>query len=333
MTQQQLIVNTRRSLLIFAQRHGVTKACRVFGVSRTTFYSIKKQFLTTGSLEPRVRRKPRMPNATRLSVKKELLKLVQQHPGRGSPFYAYKLRERSIHITPQGSWNCLKRFGLNNRYKRLVYIEELNTQKQPLTERTLRILHRHFAPMIHGFWPGHVAALDTFYVGNLKGVGRIYQMTGIDLCSRFGCARLYASKAASSSINFFEEHLLPQFFVNGVAIESVLTDNGTEFTDRKFRRMLADYEIRHQRIPVGKPMLNGYCERFQRTILEEFYQPIFRKRFFASIEELQEELSRFLVYYNFERVHFGVVKTGAIPADVLKSRVAVLRQRFHKLST
>lgn len=333
MTQQQLIANTRRSLLIFANRHGIAKACRAFGVSRTTFYAIKKRFIKTGSLEPCIRRKPRMPNETKLNIKKELLKLVLQHPGRGTPFYAYQLRYKGIHITSQALWLCLKRFGLNNRYKRLVYIEELNLREQPLTERTIRILRRKLTPMTHGLWPGHVIAIDTFYVGNLKGVGRIYQLTGIDLCSRYGWARLYETKAASSSLSFVEECLIPQFFANGITIESVLTDNGTEFTDRGFRRMLGDYEIQHLRIPNGKPMFNGYCERFQRTILEEFYQPIFRKKFFRSMEDLQNELTKYLVYYNFERAHFGAIKTGAIPADILKSKKTVLRQRFQKLLT
>jgi transposase InsO family protein len=333
MTQQQLIANNRRNLLIFAQRHTIAQACRVFGISRTTFYEIKKHFLSTGSLEPCVRRKPRMPNATKLNTKKELLKLVQQYPGRGTPFYAYSLRNSGINITPQAIWICLKRFGLNNRYKRLVYIEDLNVRNHPLTERTLKTLHRKFLPMTHGYWPGHVVALDTFYVGNIKGVGRIYQMTGIDLCSRYGWARLYTSKSAQSSLHFVEKCLIPQFFANEVSIESVLSDNGTEFTNHRFRQMLADYGITQKRIPPGKPMFNGYCERFQRIILEEFYQPVFRKKFFHSTEDLQTDLTKYLTYYNFERAHFGVIKTGGIPAEILKSKTAILKQRFSKLLT
>jgi len=333
MTQQQLIVNTRKNLLIFAERHSITKACRVFGISRTSYYKIKKQFIRTENLAPRIRRKPRMPNGTKLSVKKELLTLVQKYPGRGTPFYAYELRKHGIHQTPQALWLCLKRFGLNNRFKRLLYIETLNTQLQPLTERTLRALKRQFKPIQHGHCPGQVVALDTFYVGSLKGVGRIYQMTGIDLYSRYGWAQLYTNKSAASSINFVEERVIPQLFVNGITIESILTDNGTEFIDRRFRAMLVDYNIKHTRIPKGKPMCNGYCERFQRTILEEFYQPIFRKKFFRSLDALQQDLATYLTYYNFQRPHFGVVKTGAIPADILKSRISVLRQRFQKLLT
>jgi transposase InsO family protein len=333
MTPQQLIAQSRKKLLIFAERHSITQACRVFGVSRTTFYKVKKQYIATGSLEPRVRRTPRMPNATALSVKKALLKIVQDNPARGSAFYSYELRQDGIHITQQGVWYCLQRFGLNNRYKRLLYIETLNDRNQPLTEVNVRKLKREYSHMLHGQWPGHVVALDTFYVGNLRGVGRIYQITGIDLSSRFGWAKLYTTKAASSTIDFMEQCLIPMFFNNTVDIESVLTDNGTEFINSDFRQVLIDYDIRHHRIPKGQPFLNGYCERFQRTILEEFYAPSFRRTFFDSLDSLQEALNRFLTYYNFERVHFGLIKTGAIPADVLKSRVTILRQRFQKLLT
>ena len=232
-----------------------------------------------------------------------------------------------------GIWKTLKRFGLNRRFKRLIYIERLRQLNQPLTQRSLRSLKCQFHTIKHGLWPGHIVALDTFYVGNLKGVGRIYQLTGIDLCSRFGWAKLYISKQQADSVDFVEQLLLPKFFHNGVAIESVLTDNGTEFTGSKFCQMLIDYDIRHHRIPAGKPLYNGYCERFQRTIYEEFYQKAFRESFFKSLNQLQENLDQYLVFYNFQRVHFGVIKTGAIPGDVLKSKSSFLRQRFHELST
>jgi len=158
--------------------------------------------------------------------------------------------------------------------------------------------------------------------------GRIYQITGLDLCSRFGWAKLYLDKSSSSTTSFLEESLIPTFFKNSVTIESVLTDNGTEFINTDFKQLLVDYDIRHHRIPKGQPMLNGYCERFQRTILEEFYQVVFRKQFFDSLEALQSELDKYLSFYNFKRVHFGLIKTGAIPAEILKSKTSVLRQTF-----
>jgi transposase InsO family protein len=333
MTQQELIISSRKNLLIYAERHGVSEACRVFGYSRTTFYKLKEQYLKTGNLAPKVRRKPRMPNELSLSKKKMLLRFVQEDPSGSPQRYAYRFRTLGIQITHQSVWMRLKRFGLNRRYQRLVYLEQLQAQSQPLTERTLRVVKRKCTKIKKGLWPGHIVALDTFYAGNIKGVGRIYQMTGIDLCSRYGWAKLYLFKDQSASIDFVENALIPKFFHNGIEIESVLSDNGSEFTGSKFRQMLIDYDIKHHRIPPGKPIFNAYCERFQRIILEEFYQVAFRKQFFRSLEELQNKLDEYLAYYNFKRIHFGVIKTGALPIDVLRAKSSVLQQRFQKLST
>lgn len=331
MTQEQLIVNQRRSLLIYAERHGISNACKVFAISRTTYYKIKKQLLKTGSLVPITRRRPKMPNEASLSKRKLILKLVKEHPNWGPDRYAYEFNKSGISISKHCIHNHLKRFGLNKRYRRLVYIEKLKEQKQPVTERSLKIIKKHCYQMKEGLWPGHIVALDTFYVGHIKNVGRIYQITGIDICSRYGWAKLYLSKDKESTIDFVENTLIPKFFYNNVELESFLTDNGTEFINSKFNRLLSDYDIVHHRIPKGKPICNGYCERFQRTIHEEFYQKVFRRKFFKSITALQADLDKYLVFYNFQRAHFGIVKTGAIPINVFKSKVAFLRQRFQKM--
>jgi transposase InsO family protein len=333
MTQEELIINSRKNLLVYAERHGVTKACRAFGYSRTSYYKYKEQYLKTGSLAPVARRKPRMPNELSLSKKKMLLRFVQEDPSGSPQRYAYRFRTLGIQITPQSVWMRLKRFGLNHKYQRLVYLEQLREASQPLTERNLRIVQRRCVKIKQGLWPGHIVAIDTFYVGNLKGVGRIYQMSGIDLCSRYGWAKLYLFKDQSASTDFVENALIPKFFHNGVEIESILSDNGSEFTGSKFQRMLGDYDIKHHRIPPGKPIFNAYCERFQRIIFEEFYQVAFRKQFFGTLEELQAKLDEYLVHYNFKRIHFGVVKTGALPIDVFRAKSSVLHQRFQKLST
>lgn len=333
MTQIQLIEKQRRFLLIYAERKGVTQACKAFGVSRTTFYKIKTQFLETGSVAPKPKRKPRMPNEITLSRKKILLEFVKQHPMRGPSFYAYCFRQQGIEIVPSCLWYHLRRFGLNDRYKRLLYLEKLRQRGQPLTERTLREVKHHCQTIQRGLWPGHIVALDTFYVGSLKGIGRLYQITGIDLCSRFGWARIYTNKGQDSTADFVENQLLPKFYNNRVDLESVLTDNGTEFTGSRFRQLLDDYEIQHHLIPKGKPIYNGYCERFQRTIFEEFYQKRFREKFFSEIQTLQSELDQYLVYYNFKRPHFGISPKGTIPIECLKTKRSFLRQRFQKLLT
>lgn len=333
MTSIDMIVNQRRALMVHADRHGVSQACRVFNLSRTTFYKLKAQWLKTGTLAPQVRRKPKMPNEMALSKKKLLLKLVQEHPNWGPARYAAAFRQDGISVSGQALWQHLRRFDLNRRFKRLVYLERLNGQHQVLTERTIRSFKQRLPKLYEGLWPGHIVALDTFYVGHLKGVGRIYQLTGIDLCSRYGWAKVYTTKDQQASTDLVENVLLPKLFANGVGIDSVLTDNGSEFTGSQFQRMLSAYDIQHVRIPKGKPIMNGTCERFQRTIAEEFYQLQFRQRFFRSLSELQTELNKYLSYYNFQRLHFGLSPKGLIPSDVLTSKQSALRHRFRKLLT
>jgi transposase InsO family protein len=331
MTKDELIVHNRSSLLVYGERHGISNACRVFGVSRTLFYKLKKQLVTTGSLAPRLRRKPKMPNETSLSKKKNLLRLVLDHPSWGPLGYARAFAQQGISVTPSCLWRHLKRYDLHTRYKRLVYLEQLRLHKQPLTERTIKSVRQYCTKQFKGLWPGHIVGIDTFYVGNLKGVGRIYQVTGIDLCSRYGWAQLYQRKDQDASMHFIEQILLPKLYANNVQLESVLSDNGSEFIGSKFEQMLAQYDIRHHRIPPGKPIFNGCCERFQRTILEEFYQRVFRIKFFNSMQELQKALDEFLVYYNFQRPHFGLSKKGLIPVHVLKTKQSIIRQQFQKL--
>jgi len=331
MTQDDLIIRNRSSLLVFAERHGISYACRTFGVSRTLFYKLKKQFIATGSLAPRIRRKPKMPNETTLSRKKLLLRMVIDHPSMGPKGYAREFAQQGISVDPSSLWHHLKRYDLNTRYKRLVYLEKLRLIKQPLTERTIKMVKQTYVQRYQGLWPGHMVGIDTFYVGNLKGVGRLYQITGIDLCSRYGWAHLYPRKDQDASMHFVEQVLIPKLYGNNVQLESVLSDNGSEFVGGKFEQMLADYDIRHHRIPPGKPIFNGCCERFQRTILEEFYQRAFRITFYSSMTALQKALDEFLVYYNFQRPHFGLSKQGLLPIDILKTKQSIIRQRFQKL--
>lgn len=333
MTSIETIVNQRRALMIYAERHGISQACRVFHLSRTTFYKLKTQWLRTGSLAPQVRRRPKMPNEMALSKKKLLLRLVQEHPTWGPRRYAFAFRQQGIGISGEALWYHLKRFGLNRRFHRLVYLERLQGTHQVLTERSVRAVRKSLPKLYQGLWPGHLVALDTFYVGHLKGVGRIYQMSGIDLCSRYGWAKLSTRKDQLAAVDLLENVLIPRFYANGVQLESVLTDNGTEFTGGAFQRVLSAYDINHLRIPKGKPVCNGICERFQRTILEEFYQVQFRQRFFRSLAELQHALDLYLTDYNFHRLHFGLSPKGLIPIDVLKSKQKVLRHRFQKLLT
>jgi len=129
--------------------------------------------------------------------------------------------------------------------------------------------------------PGYLGAQDTYYVGNIKGVGRIYQQTFIDTYTRVAFAKVYDRKNAIAAADLLNDLVLPFFEQQNIPLLRILTDRGTEY---KGKREHHEYElyldiegIEHSKIQVRSPQSNGICERLHRTIQEEFYAVAFRK--------------------------------------------------------
>jgi transposase InsO family protein len=99
--------------------------------------------------------------------------------------------------------------------------------------------------------------------------------------------------------------VLPFFAEQGMGMIRILTDRGTEFCGRPeahdYQLYLALNDIEHTKTKVRHPQTNGICERFHKTILQEFYQVAFRGKIYRSIEELQRDLDDWLHDYNYER--------------------------------
>ncbi|MFH1612640.1 MAG: integrase core domain-containing protein [bacterium] len=148
-------------------------------------------------------------------------------------------------------------------------------------------------------------------MGCLKGIGRIYHQIACDCFSSFGSAKIYANKTVATSCDFVKNHLIKRFA--GVGIKRLLTDCGTEYTTwhehakpmHKFKKMCESMGIRHTTTKVRHPWTNGYVERLNKTILDEFYSLAFRKKRYKSIENLQVDLDKFMENYNYRRTHQG----------------------------
>ena len=142
--------------------------------------------------------------------------------------------------------------------------------------------------------PGYCGAQDTFYVGNMKGVGRIYQQTFIDTYSKVAFAKLYDRKTAITAADLLNDRVVPFFDEKEVPLSRVLTDRGTEYCGNPehhdYELYLAVEDIDHSRTKTKSPQTNGICERFHKTVLDEFYRVAFRKKLYASIEDLQNDL-------------------------------------------
>jgi len=179
--------------------------------------------------------------------------------------------------------------------------------------------------------PGYLGAQDTYYVGNIKGVGRIYQQTFIDTYTRVAFAKVYDRKNAIAAADLLNDLVLPFFEQQNIPLLRILTDRGTEY---KGKREHHEYElyldiegIEHSKIQVRSPQSNGICERLHRTIQEEFYAVAFRKKLYKSLDQLQSDLDEWMQYYNNERPLSGRYCCGKKPIHTFIGSIALVREK------
>jgi len=298
----------------------------MFGISRETFYKYKSRFDQFGllGLKEKERISPKMPNQTKPELEDKIVRYCINHPTFGPLRVSNELKKEGHKISPSGVYNILKRHGLNRRYDRLLALEKqsiangiiLSSEQFQALER-LRPKARH----IHAPFAGYLFNQDTFYIGHLKGIGKMYAQVGIDCYSSFGFARIYTHKTAQMAVDFLKEHVLPIYQLFQIPLFNILTDNGKEYTTHwSSKNLVHCYEIllnklniSHRYIRPRTPRTNGFVERFNRTLLDEFFKPAFLKKVYTSIQQLQSDLDDYLVYYNTQRTHQGRNLNGKIP--------------------
>lgn len=321
MTKDERIANYKFSVLQHAREHkNITLTCKVFQISRTIYYGWLKRFIRLGylGLQDKVKRKPKMPNQIKPDKEQIILNYIIDYPTHGPRRIANELRQQKMTISETGIYHVLCRKQLNHRLDRLFYAQE-KSNNPIVTERYLREVEKRKPAHIRAYYPGYLFCQDTFYVGTIKGLGRIYQQTGIDAYSNFGFAKVYRDKMAVSAIDFLETKVLPIYGQFNIPLDRILTDNGKEYTthwingQHGYERFLKQNRIKHTKIKPRTPQSNGIVERFNRTLAEEFYQIAMIKKIYTSLSELQDDLDQFITYYNFKRTNQGYRLKGKIP--------------------
>lgn len=326
MTTAEKVIKNKVGLLKLAEQLGnVSQACKIMGYSRDSFYRFKELYEEHGpeGLRELSRRKPNPKNRVDPAVEAAVIAMATENPALGQLRVSNTLKQEGIFVSPGGVRSIWLRHDLETFKKRLKALEaKAAAEDLLLTEAQLQAMEkakeqRETHGEIETEHPGYLGAQDTYYVGTIKGIGRIYQQTYIDTHCKVGFAKLYTSKHAITAADLLNDRVLPWHEEQKLKLIRILTDRGTEYNgaieNHDYQLYLAIEDIDHSKTKARHPQTNGICERFHRTIKEEFYDIAFRKKVYRSLEELQQDLDRWLRYYNAKRLHSGKYCLGRTP--------------------
>ena len=329
MTTQEKLIKSKLSILELGEYlKNVSQACKINGVSRQHFYDIKKAYEEHGleGLKEKTRRKPCLKNRVAPEIEDAVVMKTYDYPAYGQVRLSNELKKEGILVSSGGVRSIWQRHDLETFKKRLRALEEkaakegiVYTEAQLQALETAKRERENDPDEIETQHPGYLISQDTFYVGYLKGVGRIYQQTVVDTYASVAFAKLYTSKVPVTAADILNDRVLPFFEEENIPILRILTDRGTEFCGspdkHPYQLYLQLNDIDHSKTKVRSPQTNGICERFHQTVLNEFYRITFRKKIYSDIETLQMDLDEYIVEYNTERTHQGKRCKGRTPME------------------
>ena len=342
------LAHRRLTVLELAQRLGnVSEACRRGGIDRTSFYEWKRRFQLQG-LEglkdlPPIHKSH--PQTTPEEIVERICALALEHPANGCNRIEAQLALEGRRVSAITVQKILNDKGLGSRHERWLALErqhankviELSAEQAAFLEKLNPCFkERH----VESGQPGELLSADTFMVGTLKGIGRVYLHAVVDTFGSYAFGFLHVSKQPEAAVAVMHNDVVPFYAELDLPISAILTDNGREFcgtATHPYELYLALNETEHRKTKVGSPKTpvssadippgdrakpNGFVERFNGTVLEEFFRPALHQKLYESVAALQADLDAWLTHYNRERPHLGYRNQGRRPWDTIERFVS-----------
>jgi transposase-like protein len=322
------VARQRLSVLEMSEALGnISEACRRGGMDRTSFYEWKRRFQVHGleglkDLPPIPKSQP---NTTTPETESKVLEASLAHPSWGCVKLSDYLKLQGISVSSPTVQKLLIRNEMGSVYERWLMLEtkhldegiELTAEQVSKIEKYNPCFkERH----VESSAPGELLCADTFFVGTLKGIGKVYLHAMVDTYGSYAFGFLHAGKKAECAATLLHNDVLPFYEKHDIKVSSILTDNGPEFCgtqNHPFELYLGLNDIEHRRTKIRTPRTNGFIERFNRTVLDEFFRVTFRENFYETVLALQEDLDKWLIHYNTERPHRGYRNRGKRPYDTI----------------
>ncbi|MBS4539413.1 helix-turn-helix domain-containing protein [Clostridium sp. D2Q-11] len=304
----------------------VTHTCKLFGISRMTYYKWKRAYQKNGmmGLEIKEPQKPQMPNKVDEVIEQEILLYVARHPEDGPKRIYYELMAEGFEIGESGIYNVLRRYKLSRKEQRMDYSE--NKDMQIKSRRKHRESTICFDRMKE-IYPGFLVTQRIDFMGTFDRIGKIYQYSFYDTTSKWVVVKLYNKKQDIDIWNFFELKLVYLLKTFNLSIKNLVSERTKIFfpyfvKGNKYKEIIEDLNINHYFVSSEKDTLWNDMKVFNEYLMNEFYNKITKNSALDSFFKVERELNKFVRNYNFTSVISNGKNAGKTPAEVVLKRAA-----------